>query len=312
MHDQPPLLGATIRSRLPGTWTPPTPEAGWSRKPELQESLRFCRQATRHHAKSFFFASFPLPREKKSAAYAVYAFCRYVDDLLDETPPEERQGLDFFARLNEELEALEKGQSQLPFAPAFAEVNRQYGIERKFYLDLIHGCCRDEQPITINNFAELEVYCYEVASVVGLMMSRIFGLPTLAGVHRAVEMGIAMQLTNILRDVGEDYAKGRIYLPADELAGAGLDPANWFQQPDHPAWATFMKGQIERARRYYRAGETGIDLLDNDGSRYTVRLMSRIYGDILRVIEKNRYDVFSRRAYVPTGRKLWIAWRCRQ
>lgn len=308
----PPVLGEAVRARLPQSWEPPAPRAGWSSDPSLASALRHCRGVTRHHAKSFFFASFPLPAEKKHAAFAIYAFCRYVDDLLDETPPAERSGARFLPRLQEELEAIESGRSALPFAPAFAEVNRQYQIPRTLYLDLITGCCRDEGPVRIGNFAELESYCYEVASVVGLMMSRIFGLRTLEGVYRAVDMGIAMQLTNILRDVGEDLERGRIYLPADELGEAGIDLQEIARSGVTPAWRTFMEEQIRRARRYYHSGETGIPLLADDGSRFTVRLMSRVYGEIHGAIERLDYGVFSTRAYVPGWRKLLIALSCRR
>ncbi|WP_309384285.1 phytoene/squalene synthase family protein [Cerasicoccus frondis] len=298
-------LGNAITCKLPTDWETPQPEAAWSRKPELAASLTACKEATREHATSFFFASFPLPAEKKCAAYAIYAFCRWVDDVIDETPPDQQPDL---ATLQAELDAMLAGQSALPFAPAFAEVTRQYAVPTSFYVDLMEGCCWDRKPVEFVDWPELELYCYHVASVVGLIMSRIFGLQEIEGVPRAIEMGIAMQLTNILRDVAEDFARNRVYLPREELAEFGLD-REFLATPNatDPRWQKFVRWQIERARDYYRSGETGLRYLDGDGSRFCVKLMSRVYGGILGAIERKQGDVFAGRCYVPTHRKLAIA-----
>ncbi|GHB98872.1 phytoene/squalene synthase family protein [Cerasicoccus arenae] len=298
-------LGNAITCKLPTNWETPQPESGWRRKPELAASLAVCKESTREHATSFFFASFPLPAEKKSAAYAIYAFCRWVDDVIDETPPDQQPDL---ATLQAELDSILAGESKLPFAPAFAEVTRQYAVPISFYVDLMEGCCWDRKPVEFVDFAELELYCYHVASVVGLIMSRIFGLKELAGVPRAIEMGIAMQLTNILRDVAEDFTRNRIYLPREELAEFGLN-RDFLSTPNaaDPRWRKFTRFQIDRARDYYCSGEIGLPYLDADGSRFCVRLMSRVYGGILGAIERKQSDVFSGRCYVPTRRKLVIA-----
>lgn len=300
-------LGDAILRKLPKDWSTPQPESGWSRKPELAGSLAACKESTREHATSFFFASFPLPSEKKCAAYAIYAFCRWVDDVIDETPPEQQPDL---TALQSELDRILRGESPLDFAPAFAEVTQQYAVQTSFYVDLMEGCCWDRKPVEFIDFAELELYCYHVASVVGLIMSRVFGLKELEGVPRAIEMGIAMQLTNILRDVAEDFARNRIYLPQEELMQFGLD-RTFFSSPEaaDPRWQKFMSFQIDRARTYYRLGEAGLPYLDPDGSRFCVKLMSRVYGGILGAIERREANVFAARCYVPTHRKLGIALR---
>jgi len=296
-----------VTRKLPEHWETPQPQAGWSQNTALAASLAACREATREHATSFFFASFPLSAEKKSAAYAIYAFCRWVDDVIDETPPEQQPSLD---SLNQQLDDVLNEASSLPFAPAFAEVTRQYAVPVSFYRDLIEGCCWDRQPVKLNDWSELERYCYHVASVVGLIMSRIFGLKEIEGAARAIEMGLAMQLTNILRDVAEDFARGRIYLPREELDAYGLDEAFLTHpNPGDPRWQKFLAWQIARARAYYASGETGLRYLDADGSRFCVKLMSRVYGGILGAIERRNGDVFSSRCYVPTTRKLAIAIR---
>lgn len=283
----------------------PRPDRHWYRQPALREPLEACREITRAHASSFFFSSFPLSREKKCAAYAVYAFCRWVDDRIDEDPnPDSIEPCD----LSAELDKLLNGGSDLPFAPAFREVTAQYGIPRRFYEDLITGVCMDLNPVMIKTYEELEVYCYYVASVVGLIMSRIFGLQTLDGVPRAVEMGVAMQLTNILRDVREDFEKGRIYLPREEMDEFDTGPeCIAARRTEDPNWKAFMKFQVDRARETYRSAEVGLPLLASDGSAFTAKIMSRVYGGILGEIERRDYDVLTERVYVPLQRKLWIA-----
>lgn len=291
-----------LLAKLPADWTVPKPEKNWYREPRLHPSFAACKAVTRQHATSFFFASFPLPQEKKWAAFAIYAFCRWVDDVIDEAPdPAAIDPKD----LNKQLTEIYAGNSQLPFAPALCAVNHQYAIPQTFYADLIQGCCMDRQPMKIQTYEELEVYCYYVASIVGLMMSKVFGLQSVAGVHQAVEMGIAMQLTNILRDIAEDYKKDRVYIPLEELALFQLDETVIHQQNSkHPNWQKFMRFQIDRARTYYAKASSGLSLLANDGSRLTAHLMSTTYAGILNEIERQNYDIFSSRVYVPTRRKV--------
>lgn len=293
-----------LLAKIPTHWEAPSPDPNWYQAPELAESLATCKAVTRHHATSFYFSSFPLPKAKKYAAFAVYALCRWVDDIIDEAedPSQIRQD-----DLYRELELIEQNTSQLPFASALHVVNREYAIPQQFYRDLIEGCCMDRQPREIGTFAELEVYCYHVASVVGLMMSKIFGLRDLEGMKQAVEMGVAMQLTNILRDVKEDLDNDRVYLPREELTQFGLSrqsltEGNWQSEN----WQKFMRFQIDRARARYQNAEPGLKLLENDGGRLTATLMGRVYGGILGAIEAKDFDVFSGRVYVPTYQKLGI------
>lgn len=300
-----------LAAKLPKAWTGANPQEGWHRCGQLQDSFRYCRSVTRHHARSFYFSSFPLPDEKKMAAYAIYAFCRYIDDVIDES---EDCGTGNNTRhaptreiLRQAVLDIEKGNSPLPFADAFREVNRQYGIENELYFDLIEGCCRDREPVELKTFEELEEYCYYVASVVGLMMSKIFGLQEPHGIPYAVDMGIAMQLTNILRDIREDYEMGRIYLPEEEWAEFAVSRDHFETGRVDSAWRDYLQMQVNRARDYYRRGEEGLCFLDDDGSRKTAALMAKVYSGILDVIEKRQYDVFSARAFVPTWKKLSIA-----
>lgn len=276
----------------------------------LEQSKRYCRIQTRHHAKSFYFASIALPREKKDAAYAVYAFCRYADDVVDRAGGDSAAAL---ARLELEFDRMVAGQvHEPPFAQAFGWAVERFGIEKEPFMELLEGVARDQGPVRIASWDELRDYCYHVASVVGLMMARIFELKDEAGRQRAVDLGIAMQLTNILRDIGEDLQMDRIYLPADELERFCIGPAELRAGKVDDKFKQLMEFQIARARDYYHRAEEGIGLLADDGSQYTVWLMRCIYAGILEEIEKAGYDVFTQRAATSFGRKLalaWAAWR---
>lgn len=283
----------------------------------LASSFLHCRRATRHHAKSFYFASHALPQSKRQAAYAVYAFCRHADDLLDErdvtsTPAQHA----YESELRDLLERLYAGtEVQLPFGPAFHHTVQTFGIPQKPFLDLVHGVCLDQQPLKIRDWPELRNYCYHVASVVGLVMCPILGLRNPAAEAHAIELGIAMQLTNILRDIREDFERGRIYLPADERARFGIGEPELAQGLPTPQFIALMQFQIERARDFYRRSETGIPELATDGSQLTVWLMRWVYSGILEEIERANYNVFQGRVSVSTPRKLALAvraWRsCR-
>lgn len=275
----------------------------------LEESHRYCHRQTRQHARSFYFASVALPREKKRAAYAVYAFCRYADDLVDRATP----GADIgpsLARVGEEFDRMVAGQVRKPpFAPAFAWAVGRFGIEKQPFLDLLKGVAMDLGPVRIADWPQLREYCYHVASVVGLMMARIFELRDERGWERAIDLGLAMQLTNILRDVGEDYRLGRIYLPADEMAAQEVAAEDLARLKATPALKTLLREQAARARDCYRRAEEGIPLLADDGSQFTVWLMRHVYAGILEEVEKLDYEVLHRRASTSFPRKLVLAAR---
>lgn len=255
-----------------------------------------------------------LPAEKKRAAFAIYAYCRNADDLVDRAVSTE--GLDEILRqLGEDFDRiLVGGRDDLPFAPAFAWAVQRYQIDKQYFLDLLRGVAMDLGPVRIPDWPALRDYCYHVASVVGLMMSRIFELRDEAGLERAIELGIAMQLTNIARDVGEDWRNGqRVYLPATELAEYGVDLAEEMTHPAQPGanFVRLMQFQISRAREYYGRSEAGIPLLADDGSQSTVWLMRHVYAGILDEIERQNCRVLDRRAATSFARKILLAWRAR-
>lgn len=279
---------------------------------ELDGSFRAARSICRKHAKSFYFASYFLPREKRDAAYAVYAFCRLLDDAVDER---EGSGADVnrddasseFGRLLTRCYTGSAGDLAEPapaFFPAFALVVRKYSIPQQYFLDLVAGCRMDLTKKRYATWAELEVYCYHVAGVVGLIMSCIFQLRNERARENAVQTGIAMQLTNILRDVGEDYRRGRIYLPREDLDRFGCSEADIAAGRVSEAFRSLMQFEIARAGTLFQQGAEGLCHLPNDGSRLTACAMSVIYAGILEAIERQHYDVFSRRAHLTTFQKF--------
>ncbi len=277
--------------------------------PLIESSFTACRKATKFHAKSFYFSSFALPSAKRDAAYAIYAFCRYVDDVVDEAefPAAAKAAV---TRLHSDLDRmLDHNDVDPDFLPAFRWTVDHYKIERQLFRDLIHGVGMDLERVRIADEAALREYCYYVAGVVGLMMCRIFGLAGDEGRSEAIEMGIAMQITNIARDVGEDLGRDRIYLPATMLDRFKVTESDLAAGNVTPHLRALMQELIATARTAYRDATRAIRLLDDDGSQLTVRIMAGVYGGILDEIEAIDYSVLARRASTTFPRKCALALR---
>ncbi len=262
-----------------------------------------CRRITRHHARTFYFASHCLPRRVRAHAYAVYGFCRWADDGVDCAADLADAG----RRLDAARAALDAAYDAGPCPPgllAFRRTVRERAIPRDLFDDLLDGMAMDLTVDRYPDFPALDAYCYRVAGVVGLMMTHIFGYRHDRCLPRAVALGRAMQLTNIIRDVGEDLGRGRIYLPLDELARFGVTEATLQAgRVDGPVRA-LLQFQIARARAEYADALAGVPDLIGASSRLTVRVMARLYGDILGAVERNDFDVFGHRARVGAAGKL--------
>jgi phytoene synthase len=271
----------------------------------FEESRRY----TRRYAKTFYFASHILPREKRLAAYAVYGFCRYVDNVTDAVAGQADATVlaGRLKALRSELDGIYAPDGSRTAWSAFRETVLRYGIPREYFHALIRGVEMDLVKTRYTSYAELQEYCYCVASVVGLIMTCVFGTSSEQALAPAADLGTAMQLTNILRDVGEDLRMGRVYIPQEEIVRFGVMQEDLVSGRVTENFRELMRFQIERARGLYRRAELGIPYLTNDGSRFCVQLMGTTYAGILDVIEKNGYDVFSRRASVPFLRKVGIA-----
>jgi len=271
---------------------------------ELRPLYSEAARATAAGSKSFYLASRFFPDRLSRAAHSVYWFCRHTDDLVDECPTLEqgRRDLeDWAAQLNRALEGFAP---RHPVLELFTHTMREFNIPHDYPLDMIEGMRMDLNGVRYQTFDELRVFCYRVASVVGLMMSHVIGFRHPALSH-AIDMGIAMQLTNILRDVGEDLERGRVYLPSDEMARFGYAEEDLHRRIHNDAFVELMRFQADRARGYYEQAEPGIDLLNPDG-RFAVKVALQVYRQILSQIERNGYDVFARRAVVPPMRKYGL------
>lgn len=272
----------------------------------IEQAYDHCRLVTRQGSKTFYFGARFLPLEKRRAMWAVYNFCRLTDDMVDRA--ENLTTEEICARLVDwEAELLEsfKGRVQPSNPPMIAWLHavRAYGLEAQPALDLIKGVRMDLEKTRYANFDELYLYSYRVASTVGLLASQVMGYSDPCALEYAVNLGIAMQLTNILRDVGEDAQAGRIYLPQDEMARFGYTEAELLRGEVNPQFVRLMRFQINRARRYYRQALPGIEYLPAD-CRLSISVAARLYSRILDKIERNNYDVFTRRAFVPKKEKL--------
>lgn len=291
---------------------------------EIEKAYEYCREITRRHAKSFYFAAKFLPREKQLPIYALYALCRHVDDEVDEAEvSSEREAVAAVARwqknlgkLYSEIDESSKTKNELqmqnsafgaePSALVFVawkDLLKTYKIPQNLPLELMQGVLMDTHIKRYETFDELYVYCYRVASTVGLMSSEIFGYEKPETLDYAEALGIAMQLTNILRDVKEDAAINRIYLPQEDLRKFNVTEEQIFANRIDANFVELMKYEIHRAREFYQKAEQGIPLLEKD-TRFTVLLAARLYAKILDQIEQQDYDVFKKRAHTTKLQKI--------
>ena len=267
----------------------------------LTSAYDYCKQITRTNSRTFFMACGLLSQEKRQAVHALYAFCRSTDDLVDkaiQTSNFEVLLTNWRARL-----ANYHPSAHDPVPLAWADAQWRYNIPRGYADQLIDGITRDLRQNRYESFAELTEYCYGVASTVGLMAMHIVGFRTKEALPYAVKLGIALQLTNILRDVGEDWRAGRLYLPLDELEEFGVSEEAIAEGRIDENWRAFMRFQIARARQLYEEAQPGIQMLDPDG-RFAIAAAAGLYQAILERIEANDYDNIRQRAYIPTWDKV--------
>jgi 15-cis-phytoene synthase len=277
----------------------------------LKDAYAYCDSITREHSRSFYMATGLLPYEKRQAVRALYAFCRVTDDIVDRPNADAEKSLAAWRR-----RAMAPEPITADFvAVAWADTRLRYRIPSRYAEQLMDGVARDLRQKRYRTFEELTAYAYAVASTVGLMSMHIIGFAGKRAVPYAIKLGVALQITNILRDVGEDWQAGRLYLPTEELAAFGLTEADIAAGRIDDRWRAIMRFQIERNRRLYAEALPGISLLSRDG-RFAIRAAAELYRAILDDIEIHDFDVFSRRAHVSKLRKLrklpGIWWRSRQ
>jgi phytoene synthase len=271
------------------------------------DALAYCREITRQQAKNFYYAFLFLPPAQRQAIYAVYAFCRYADDIADAVQVPATQQAQLRA-WHAELERCYAGQPTHLITQALQQVITTYAIPKHYFEELLCGVEMDLTVQRYATFSDLEQYCYRVASVVGLMCLEIFGYthPGVQGYAR--NLGIALQLTNILRDIKEDAERGRIYLPLEDLQAFGYSEACLLQQQYSAEFVALMEFQARRALEYYR--KAAACLLPGDKAGLLApEIMAGIYQATLRKIIRRRYNVFRGRASLPILLKLSIALR---
>jgi 15-cis-phytoene synthase len=270
--------------------------------PSLRRSFEYCESLTRREAGNFYPAFRVLPPAQRLAMCAVYAFMRIADDLSDEPGPitVKRVNLSIWRR---GLDDAIVGRFRHPAHEALAYTIHKHAIPRDYFEAVLDGIAMDLEPTCYATFTELRLYCYRVASAVGLACIHIWGFSREQAKIYADKAGVAFQLTNILRDLGEDAARDRIYLPTEDLERFGYSPDKLRRGERDEAYRALMRFQTERARGYYAAAWPLVPLLAPPG-RAVFLVMAKTYRSLLDVIEARDYDVFGHRARVGKWRKL--------
>jgi len=308
------MSAGTQQSAIP--WTPAPPQ--------LAMAYSVCRGITRSAAKNFYYAFLVLPRRKREALCAVYAFMRRCDDITDDSSlslPERRQKLDTW------LDSLHRAQqgnpTDDPILLALIDTQRRYQIAAGLLDELAQGTAMDVEPaadselsaeppnsapaltVQYKTFEDLRLYCYRVASVVGLVCIHVFGYRDPAAEPLAERCGLAFQLTNIIRDVKEDAALGRVYLPEEDLAKFGLSSADFLTTPDPSRLRPLLSLEADRAREFYQSGEELIPYVAED-SQPALWVLITTYRRLLEKIAERQYDVFSGKVSLTVWEKLRI------
>ena len=282
----------------------------------LEEAYEACRRETAEWAKTFYLGTLLMPPAKRRAIWAIYVWCRRTDELMDSPEAMARTVEELAARLDtweQRTRALFAGEVRDGLDLVMRDTIERYPQPLQPYLDMIEGMRMDLNTTRYADFDQLYLYCYRVAGTVGLMTQEVMGVdPAYTSApwsarpdtsEAAVALGIANQLTNILRDVGEDRGRGRIYLPQEDLTRFGYSEAELMAGTLNDSWRELMRFQLARARDWFARSEAGVRWLAPD-ARWPVWASLRLYRGILDVIEELDYDVFNHRAYVPTSGKF--------
>ena len=267
----------------------------------------YCQQKAASSGSSFYYSFLFLPPERRRAITALYAFCREVDDVVDEGM-DSQIAASKLAWWRAEVGNLFAGSPQHPVTRALEPHRDKYGISAARLNEIIDGMEMDLRQTRYLDWAGLERYCYHVASVVGLLAAGIFGYRDARTLDYAKNLGIAFQLTNIIRDVGEDARKNRVYLPVEDLQRFGVPAADILQAKETPAFRSLMEFQAERARRYYQNAMSALPAQDRRAQRPGL-IMAAIYRTLLDEIQRGGFHVLTQRTSLTPLRKFWIAWR---
>ncbi len=282
---------------------------------QLEQAYEICRKETQQWAKTFYLGTLLLPQEKRKAIWAIYVWCRRTDEIMDsvEASTKSRDELsDNLDEWEENTKNVFKGNIKSELDSVLLDTIEKYPQSIKPYLDMIDGQRMDLNKFRYKDFDELKLYCYKVAGTVGLMTQNVMGIDSAYTSapwsampdpsEAAIALGIANQLTNILRDVGEDRYRGRIYLPQEDIEKFNYSEEELLKGKINKQWKALMNFQLTRAREWFQKSEDGIKWLSSD-ARWPVWTSLRLYRGILDSIERLDYDVFNNRAFVKNSVK---------
>ena len=281
----------------------------------LDAAFDYCRWLTGRSGSHFASSFLLLPAERRRAMEAVYAFCRAMDDIVDREGTVLEEARRELAAWRRELDACEQGFAAHPIAVAVAEIRRRYSIPMELFRKLIVGVEMDLHRRRYGTFEELKVYCEHVASVVGLISIRVFGCRHPDAERYATDLGIALQLTNILRDLKTDAERDRVYLPQEDLRSFGMSESDLpfilsLSKDERAKFQALMTFQAERARGYFERAAQALRSSGEGRRLLPARIMGGVYARLLRRIEQSGYDVFTRRLRVPPAEQLGIVVQC--
>jgi phytoene synthase len=274
----------------------------------MNDPHQYCQEKAAASGSSFYYSFLFLPKPKRQAITALYAFCREVDDIADECS-DINLARTKLAWWRSEIASLYAGNPQHPVTRALRDAIRDYSLAEEHFLEIIDGMEMDLDQNRYRDFKELQLYCYRVASVVGLLSAAIFGFSDRKTLKYAHDLGLAFQLTNIVRDVGEDARRGRIYLPTEELANHGVSESDILQGRETESVRRLLTMQIERAQHYYDRAFAELPAADRKAQR-TGLIMAAIYRTLLDEIQEGGCEkVLNQRISLTPLRKLWLAWK---
>jgi len=268
---------------------------------------QYCQDKAAKSGSSFYYSFLFLPPQQRRAIISLYAFCREVDDVVDETEEHEIARIKL-AWWREEIAKVFEDKAEHMVGKALQQTIKDFDLSQEHFIEIIDGMEMDLDYNAYPTFKELSLYCYRVASVVGLMSAEIFGYDDRKTLKYAHSLGMAFQLTNILRDVHEDSVRGRLYIPLDELERFGVTTDELMENKTTDNIRALLKFQAERAQNYYNEAFELLPDCDRHPQRSGL-IMSTIYRTILDEIEKDGYRVLERRTSLTPIRKLWLAWR---
>ena len=275
----------------------------------LRESYAECKRLNALHGKTYYLATLLLPKSKRPFVHALYGFARFADEIVDDlastlSPQEKADALTKWS--SGVLKDLKNGTSQDPIGRALVDTAKRFDIPHQHFVDFLHSMTMDLTITEYQRYEDLLEYVYGSAAVIGLEMVPVLGYSDDAAFEAAKKLGIAFQLANFIRDVGEDLDRGRVYLPLDELAVHGVNREMLEERKIRPEIVNALKFQIERVRQLQREADSGIEFLDKE-SRPCIRAASELYCGIVDEVEAIGYDVFKKRAKTSTLRRARVA-----